>query len=346
MTPMMPRQEDRMESPDQSIRPVPLPDTTTLERAREAVFGALAPTPLIDAGACWLKLETLQPTGSFKVRGVIAALTALPPGSELVAASAGNHALGIAWASERLGLPATVVIAETASPAKRAWLEARPVTLIRFGQEVVEAEAYAIDLVARSREPLVYVSPYNDPNVIAGQSTLLDEIVAVTGSAPIRVVVPLGGGGLLAGIGLRAAILNEEGHNIEVIGVEVSASRAVSAAVAAGSTMQVPVGDTIADGLSGNIEPGSITVELIRKYVSRLEHVPDAAVRAAIRTLAVTHGLVTEGAGATAFAAVQTLGLAEPERRTIAIVSGRNILPATLATILTESPATAKDRDS
>jgi threonine dehydratase len=281
----------------------------------------------------------LQPTGSFKVRGAIAAMTAAPAGSRIVAASAGNHALGIAFASELLGVPATVVIAETASPAKRAYLEQRPVTLVRYGQSVVEAEAYGIELTAKSAEPAHYVSPYNDPMVIAGQSTVLDEIVDGRAPRPLRIVVPLGGGGLLAGIALRAAELSGLGWDIELIGVEASESRAVSASVAAGKTIDVEIGDTIADGLAGNIEPGSITVEIVHKHVPRLVHVDDAALRDTIRWLIREHGIVAEGAGAAAIAAVRKLDLASgaDDREAVAIVSGKNITTQTLVDILTES---------
>lgn len=313
-----------------ATRQVRHPDTSDLQHARDAVRRALRPTPLIQSGDIWLKLETLQPTGSFKVRGAVAALTGAGK-EQVIAASAGNHALGIAWAAETLGIPATVVIAETASPAKRAYLEQRPVTLIRYGQSVVEAEAHAIGLAAQ--QDLRYVSPYNDPLVIAGQSTVLDEIVAEGDRSPLRVIVPLGGGGLLAGIALRAAELRAEGLDIEVIGVEAAASIAVSAAVAAGTTIEVPIGETIADGLSGNIEPGSITVEIIREHVDRLVTVPESALRQAIRTLVQEHGIVAEGAGAAAVAAAGTA----PDRRTVAIVSGKNISRDLLVAILSES---------
>jgi threonine dehydratase len=317
-----------------------MPTADDLGRARAAVAAHLPPTPLIRSGAAWLKLESLQPTGSFKVRGAIAALSAAPAGSHIIAASAGNHALGIAFASEAVGVPATVVIAETASPAKRAYLEQRQVTLIRYGQSVVEAEIHAIELTAHSDEPAVYISPYNDPQVIAGQSTVLDEIVAglEPGPRPLRIVVPVGGGGLLAGIALRAAELGERGWDIELIGVEASESRAVSASVAAGRTIEVEIGETIADGLSGNIEPGSITVDIIRRHVDRLVHVDDVALRETIRWLVREHGIVAEGAGAAAIAAVRQFALASVERETVAIVSGKNIATDALVRILGESP--------
>ncbi|MEJ7838823.1 MAG: pyridoxal-phosphate dependent enzyme [Thermomicrobiales bacterium] len=317
-------------------RTVRWPAADDLEAARASVLHHLAPTPLVASGTSWLKLETLQPTGSFKVRGAIAALSAAPAESRIIAASAGNHALGIAYASEKLGIPATVVIAETASVAKRSYLEQRPVTLIRYGKTVVEAEAHAIHLTATSDVPAFYVSPYNDPVVIAGQSTVLDEIVADRPAGPLRVIVPLGGGGLLAGVAMRAAELRETGWDIEVVGVESSQSLAVSTAVREGRTRDIAIGDTIADGLSGNIEPGSITVDILRHHGTRLIHVDDALLRDTVRWLIRHHGLVVEGAGAAAVAALRSDESLSRDRETIVILSGKNIAHHVLLDILRE----------
>jgi threonine dehydratase len=329
-------------SPSAHHRIVRSPGHDDLEFARRAVGRHLVPTPLVRSDACWLKLETLQPTGSFKVRGAIAALSAAPDGARIVAASAGNHALGIAFASETLGIPATVVIAETASPAKRAYLEQRPVTLIRYGQSVVEAEAFAIDLVANADGPAHYVSPYNDTLVIAGQSTVLDEIVAELPDRPLRIVVPVGGGGLLAGIALRAAELVETGSDIEIVGVESSESMAVSASVAAGQTIDVAIGETIADGLSGNIEPCSVTVSIIREHAVKLIHASERDIRETVRWLIQRHGLVAEGAGVAAIVAIRADPSLTADRETVAIVSGKNISQQMLVDILTENTSTSQ----
>src|SRR5204863_2921806 len=151
----------------------------------------LAPTPLVESDGFGLKLESLQPTGSFKVRGAVAALTALDPSDPVVTASAGNHGLALAWAAERLGFDATVVVAETASPAKIAGLRRFPAALVVHGADYDEAERHALSLPGR------YVSPYNDPDVIAGAGTIASEL-----SAAETIVVPIGGGGLASGIAL------------------------------------------------------------------------------------------------------------------------------------------------
>ena len=152
------------------MRQVEAPTAEDVRAARERIRLLLAATPLVDSpglGAL-LKLESLQPTGSFKVRGAAAALTALAPGTRVVAASAGNHGLGVAWAAERLGVEATVVVAETASAAKVEALRRFPVELVLHGAGYDEAEAHALGLAADGGR---YVSPYNDRDVISGQVT-------------------------------------------------------------------------------------------------------------------------------------------------------------------------------
>src|SRR4029453_10131304 len=141
-----------------TIRHVEAPTAADLEEAWATVAARLAPTPLVAsplAPEAWLKLETMQPTGSFKVRGALAALSRLPAGQHVIAASAGNHGLAIAWAASMLGMTATVVVSEQPSPAKIAKLRAQPIELILHG-DMDAAEAYAPTLV---RPGSTYVSP-------------------------------------------------------------------------------------------------------------------------------------------------------------------------------------------
>ena len=320
-------------------RTVARPTSSDLARARDVVRQHLPSSPLvpahIDGHAMLLKLETLQPTGSFKVRGALAAMAALPPGTSVLAASAGNHALGIAWAASQTGTPTTVIVAKTASPAKLEKLATFPVEVVRFGDTYDAAEAHAVDLARDLPDGTAFVSPYNDPLVIAGQSTVLDEIVEQTDGSPLTVVVPIGGGGLLAGIALRASELRSLGHDIQIIGVESAESPAVSSAIAAGETTTIDIGDTIADGLSGNLEPGSITVELIAEHVDRIVQVSEADLHQAVRALAWQGGVLVEGSGAASVAAVSSGQVEVAEgRASIAVISGRNITHEKLLGIL------------
>ena len=313
-----------------------VPDRAQLLAAESVVARHLAATPLVTfarAGpgdaSLLLKVETVQPTGSFKIRGGLAALAAAPPDRPVVTASAGNHALGVAYAAELLGRSATVVVPVTASAAKVQRLARLDVRLVQAGDDYDAAEAHALRLAAE--QDARFVSAYNDADVIAGQRTLAVEIGRQL-AGRMTIVCPVGGGGLLAGVALWAS----EQHDVRVVGVEAAASRALSAAVAAGQVVDVPVGPTLADGMAGGLEPGAVTVEIARRPVDELVAVDEAALRGAIRALAFEQGIVVEGAGAAATAAVLS-GLVVDDRpgaRIVAVLSGRNITPAALIAVL------------
>jgi threonine dehydratase len=307
--------------PDVSTRAVRPPTREQLAAAANVVKTTLAATPLVaalDLGQqAWLKVETLQPTGSFKIRGALAALAAAPDGP-IVTASAGNHGLAVARAAGLLGRDATVVVATDASRAKVTRLRRMPVSLVERGAGYIEAEEAALELASRGA---TFVSPYNDPDVIAGQRTLGLELDRQL-EGPMTVVVPVGGGGLLAGLALWAA----ERGDVRVIGVEAGASTALSASLAAGRVVEVPIGETIADGLAGGLEPGSATVDIVRDSgVVDMVTVDEDELFAAVAELHREHGLVVEGAGAAAVAAVRSGKAAPPDGRVVALVTGRNV---------------------
>lgn len=317
--------------------------------AWEAVRGELAPSPLV---ACelpsplgpqpgWLKLESFQPTGSFKVRGALSALRSLGDGSRAVSASAGNHALGMAWASGRTGVPVTVVTAENASPAKVATLQtfadraAGSVTLVLHGQSYDEAERCARDL-ATTDPAAVYVSPYSDFAVIAGGATVGREVLDAVPDRPLTLVTPAGGGGLASGLAL---LTEEHGGLLDLVAVESSESRALSAAIEAGRLVAVRVRNTIADGLAGNLEPGAVTPDILGGAIttgsSSIVAVSDDDIGAAMRWLFATHGVVAEGAGAAGVAAVLT-GQVHGRGALVVVVTGRNVTAGAYASAITE----------
>jgi threonine dehydratase len=313
-----------------STRSVRLPTLDDLAAARSIVAKHLEPTPL-DRGVSVvrpdlaLKLESLQPTGSFKVRGALAALSAAPADRPIVTASAGNHALGIAYAAAVLGRRATVVTSTVATAVKVAAIKQFDVELIQVGTTYDEAERHALQIAAAGAQ---YVSPYNDPDVIAGQATIAVEIGEQL-LGPLTIVCGVGGGGMASAIGLWASTRDD----VRVVGVEVEASMAVSAAVAAGHQVDVEIGETIADGMGGNIEPGSVTIPLVARYVDELVAVSESEVRSALRYLAYERGFVAEGSGAAPVAAVLA-GQVADDRPVVAVVSGRNISPDVLAEVL------------
>lgn len=313
---------------DMTYRSVRTPSAEDVEHAWSLVREVLAPTPVVGEGPL-LKLESLQPTGSFKVRGALNALAAIGERERVVTASAGNHGLGVAFAATRLGRRATVVVPENASPAKVAALRAFDVELVREGNTYAEAEAHALRLAEGGA---YFLSPYNDPNVIAGQGTIGHEL-AEQFTGPLTVVCAVGGGGLASGLGLWAAARPD----VRVVGVEAQAAPSMAAAVKAGYQVPIEVRPTIADGIAANLEPGSVTIDLVAKHVDRLVSVTEEELRAGVRYLAGKHGVVAEGAGAAAVAALLA-GKVEPgdeeAGNQVAVVSGRNIALDVLAEVL------------
>jgi threonine dehydratase len=305
-------------------------DAALLDQAWEVVSRHLPPTPLTpypQAGLdvpVYLKYDGAQPIGAFKIRGALAALTAYA-GKPVVTASAGNHALGIAYGSRLLSGDATVVVPKTAAAVKVEALRRYPIDLVLAGEDFDGAERHALAL------PGQYVSAYNDPHVIAGQSTLLTEVAGVL-EEDFTVVVPAGAGGLLSGVALGA---RRAAQDVRVIGVEAEACRALSTAVTAGRVVPVEMGETIADGLAGNLEPESLTPAIVRDCGVTMVAVAEAAIRRSVRELVTTAGLVAEGASATSLAALRG-GLVPLDRPVVLVVSGRNIDLGLLTTILGE----------
>jgi threonine dehydratase len=317
------------------MREVAQPDAAQFESAWQEVRRYLSVTPVVAAPQLGprvsLKLETMQPTGSFKVRGGIAAVAATlraDPRRAVIGSSAGNHGLGLAYAASKLGAQVTVIVPQHASAAKVSALQQFDVRLVLHGEGYSEAEAHALDLVAADGSR--YVSPYNDPDVIAGQATIARELLTQVPELG-TVVVPCGGGGLVSGIALGLA-----GSGVRVIGVESEASPSMSAALAAGGIVPITVDPTLADGLAGNLEAGAITVDIARRLGVVVLTVSEADIRSAMAFAAYKMGLVLEGAGAVGVAAWRA-GLISPDptgRETVILLTGRNVAPALLEEVL------------
>jgi threonine dehydratase len=310
--------------------------------ARRRIAGIVQPTPLefsrplgaLTGAAAYLKLECAQVTGSFKLRGAVNALRLLPPHTPVVACSAGNHALGIAHAAAELNAAVTLVVPANASPVKIAALQRYPVRLVLHGQGYDAAEAEALRL-ARS-EGFTFVSPYNHPDVIAGQGTLACEILEQLPdhAAPPTILVGVGGGGLISGIALWAKAIDPR---IRVIGVQAARSAAMHAALAAGAIVPAPDEPTLADGLAGNLEPGSITFPIVQQFTDGLILVDEAQIAAALRWIFHEHHLVVEGAAAVTVAALLNGLVADiADRPVVVLLCGRNVAGATFTRVLAE----------
>jgi threonine dehydratase len=273
----------------------------------------------------WLKLETVQATGSFKIRGAFNALLRLreqrPDVASVTTASAGNHGLALATAAAALGLRVRVHMPSTAPRAKRSAME-------ELGADIVEAPTYdEAETNARAdvaRSGAVFVSAYSHTDVIAGAGTAALEMIADEPSLD-TFLVPLGGGGLLSG---TALVARNRAPKALVLGAEASASPVFTGALAAGRPVTVPVSPTVADGLAGNMEPDSQTFGLVRDLVDRVIAVPEPAIVQAMQEIASHERLIVEGASATAIGALLAGGASDVslKGRSVGIIlSGRNV---------------------
>ena len=283
------------------VRTVSAP--TPVQRAEaDAVVGRfLSPTPMLAAAvlgsSVFVKAECLQVTGSFKVRGGLAALDAAArhaPGRAIVTCSAGNHGLGVAYASSVLGIEATVVVPTTASLVKVAKLRALGATLVEHGTDYGEAERFALDLA--QRRGAVFICP-------------------------------IGGGGLAAGL-----VLGFAGREITVVGVQPEENAAM-AALLAGIPDSFIDGHTVADGLAGGVEPGAVTAAILGEAGIEVVTVSEDAIAQAVAEIFATLGLIVEGSAAVTWAAVRS-GLVATPPGTVVLLTGSNITPLLFAQLL------------
>lgn len=298
---------------------------------RERIAPHVRHTPLLELEGPGprrlVKLETLQRTGSFKVRGAASALTAGPRPAEVIAASTGNHGLAVAALAGSLGLPCRVFVPAGASAAKLARLRATAVGLIEVAGDPLAAELAAREAAEQTTGALL-VAPYNDAQVILGQATLGLELLDDLAQEPDRLFVAVGGGGLIGGVALA---IRGRWPRCEIVGCLPEASPAMADAVAAGHVVPSRLAPTLADATAGNLEPGSITVPLCAALVDRFELIGEAEIAAAMRVAALEHHLAIEGAAALALAAsLREQGGASH----VIVLGGANVGPETLRAIL------------
>ncbi len=299
-----------------------------VRRARDRIAATARRTPLERSRwlsaehrrEVFLKLECFQLTGSFKLRGAMAKLSALTQDERargVLTVSAGNHGLAVAHCCELLGLEATIVVPESASRAKVEAIRRYPVNLIERGAGYDDAERAAREMERETGA--TFVSPYNDPEVIAGQGTIGLEILEDEPGLG-AIIVPVGGGGLLAGVAIAAKSINPQ---VRVYGAEPLASPTMTAALKAGRIVEIEEQDTLADGCAGNIEPGSITFPIIQRLVNGIILVSEESIRKAIVKIAREDHVMIEGSAAVSIAALDDDRL--EASRMGAIVSGRNM---------------------
>jgi threonine dehydratase len=300
--------------------------------ARSRLNGAINYTPCTESAALgeltgariFCKQEHLQRTGSFKERGARNALALLTPEQAVrgvIAASAGNHALGLAWHGRALNISVTVVMPRFAPLVKVARCRQFGATVVLHGDTFEEARQEANRLA--EERGLTYIHPFENPRVIAGQGTLAFEILEQVPDAE-AVIVPVGGGGLLAGM---ATVFNALKPDLQIIGVEPANAACFSAGLAAAGPVRVATGFTLADGLAV-AEAGSLALSIARPLVHRMVQVQEEALALAILRLAELEKCIIEGAGAAGLAALLSGQLPElAGRKVVLLLTGGNIDP-------------------
>jgi threonine dehydratase len=299
------------------------PTLADFRRVRARIQPHIRSTPLVpsEVPGLFLKLENLQPTHSFKVRGAFARVSALPArgGRTLLTVSAGNHGQALARAAAAYGWPCTVVVPVSTPANKIEAIAGYGVDLRIEGANYDEAEEITLGL-ARDTEHYLFVSPYNDPAVILGQGSLAFEILEQMPQVS-NILVPIGGGGLAAGVG---AVLRRLRPSVRLTGVQAEVSAPVYHGLRAGRLVRVPDQPSVADGIAGNIDLESITFPLIQRYVHEVVLVSENEIRAAMKHLLQREKLVAEGAGAAPVAAVMA-GKVQMQGPAAAVITGGNV---------------------
>ena len=280
-----------------------------------STFSAMA------GGKVYLKCENRQKTGSFKIRGAsnqIAAMVERGETCSVVASSAGNHAQGVAYAAKKFGIPSTIVMPKAAPIAKVQATEGYGARVVLAGDCYDDAYARACEICRE--EGATFLHPYNDLEVIAGQGTLGMEILGDLPAVDI-VIVPAGGGGLLAGV---SAAIKQLNPRVKVYGVQAEGADAIARSFREGKLVTTDTASTIADGIAVKA-PGDITVELIRRYADGILTVSDTEIADAILLLLERCKQVVEPAGATPLAAILSGKLDITGKRVVCVLSGGNI---------------------
>ncbi|MFJ7287965.1 MULTISPECIES: threonine ammonia-lyase [unclassified Curtobacterium] len=319
-----------------------IPTLDDIEKARVTIAGVARVTPMetsqflaeVLGSPVHLKCENLQRTGAYKVRGAynrLSTLTAEQRAAGVVAASAGNHAQGVALAARELGIPATIFTPVGVALPKLQATRHYGAEVVLRGHSVEEALSAAKDFA--NRTGAVFIPPFDHPAVIAGQGTLGLEILEQVPDAD-TVVVPIGGGGVISGIALAVkGIAERTGRSIRVLGVQAENAAAYPSSIEAGEPVTVHTKPTIADGIAV-ARPGDLNFPIIRDLVDDIVTVSDDDVARALLVLLERAKLVVEPAGAVGVAAIMS-GAVRDTGRTVVLLSGGNIDPLMMERVIT-----------
>jgi threonine dehydratase len=269
----------------------------------------------------YMKLENLQLTNAFKIRGALNRMQILSPEEKtqgVITASSGNHAQGLALAAKHLGISAKIVVPVNVSKTKLSKIEKFEVEIIQEG-DFDEIEGIARKIAFQ--ENITYISPYNDIEIIAGQGTITLEIYEDLKEVD-TIIVPIGGGGLISGIAFTAKSINP---NIKIIGVQTKGASTMYKSWKAGKIIKVEEFDTLAEGLLGGLESNAITFDIILKNIDEIVLVNEESIRNAINLLWKYEGQIVEGAGATVVAYILEKKQELAGKNIVTVISGGNI---------------------
>ena len=294
------------------------------------------PSPYLSRlGNCrvFLKLENFQITGSFKLRGAMNKFLSLSPEDKrrnLITASSGNHGAAFAYVMKRFSARGTIVLPENASPAKIESLRLHGVDLELHGDDCIKSEMFAKEKA--SSEERVFISPYNDPQIIGGQGTAAVELTRQLDNID-AVFVPVGGGGLISGI---AGYLKSVQPDVQIIGCQPENSCVMYESVRAGRILELESKPTLSDGSAGGVEAGSMTLDVCRRDVDEFILVTEDEIRDALRLLIEKHHMLVEGAGALSVASFIKARERFEGKEVVLVLSGCKIGLDTLRQVLDE----------
>ena len=279
----------------------------------------------------YLKLENLQHTGSFKLRGAFNKLLSLTPEQRragCVAASSGNHGAAIAYAMKKLGVTGVIFVPEKTSSTKVEAIKRAGGEVRFFGTDGLDTETHAREFAAENE--MVYLSPYNDADVIAGQGSIGVELAKQLPKSN-AVFIAVGGGGLISGVG---AFLKSVNPGVEIVSCQPAASAVMTESVKAGEILDLPSEPTLSDGTAGGIEAGSLTFDICCDVVDRYVVVTEEAIAHAMREFIDSHHMLLEGAAGVAIAGFLEVAGDYKGKNVVIVVCGGNISRETLKKII------------
>ncbi|MEM9477661.1 MAG: pyridoxal-phosphate dependent enzyme [Pseudomonadota bacterium] len=309
---------------------------TQVEETRGLLRGAVVETPVLqsrgalaDGEELYFKCENFQKGGSFKLRGAVSKLKRLPRKAEVVTASSGNHGIACCLAAQITRHRLTVVLPTNVAEAKRETIAGLGARIVLEGADSGISEVHARSLAEETGAE--YVSPYNDPAIVAGQGTIGLELLDQLGAFD-RVYISMGGGGLSGGIG---AVLKTHAPATQIVGVSAVNSGALARSLEAGRVVDIAHEATLADGCAGGMDHDALTLPIVVEVMDAVVECSEDQIAEALRDLAWTEKMLVEGAAAMAYAGFKAMHASHPVGRSVVVLCGSNFDRGTVERIVT-----------